>query len=90
MSKGTFPTNNGSAGLATAASIRGNNVSSVTVGTAGAVTILYSGDVNKMFGKTMILTPKTGRRQRDLELHQRHRHPGLQVPPFQLPLSFIA
>ncbi len=36
--------NNGSYGLATAASINGNNVASVGVGTAGLITITYAND----------------------------------------------
>jgi type IV pilus assembly protein PilA len=41
-SKGAFPASNGSAGLPAAASIIGNNVSAVTVGSSGTVTITYS------------------------------------------------
>ena len=41
-STGSFPTSNSAAGLPTAASITGNNVSSVTVGASGVITILYS------------------------------------------------
>ena len=42
-SKGAAPTNNASAGLATATSIIGNSVTSVTIGASGAITILYNG-----------------------------------------------
>ncbi len=41
-SKGAAPGNNVSAGLATAASIKGNAVTSVTVGASGLVTIVYN------------------------------------------------
>jgi type IV pilus assembly protein PilA len=40
--KGVFPTSNAQAGMATAASIEGKYVSSVTVGTNGQVTIAYN------------------------------------------------
>src|SRR3954470_13950709 len=44
--KGRMPDANSSAGLPTAASINGNNVASVTVGTNGTVQIKYSTDPN--------------------------------------------
>lgn len=51
---------NGSYGLPVAASIRGNNVSSVGVtGAAGAITITYSNDTG-IQGLTMVLTPSAG------------------------------
>jgi type IV pilus assembly protein PilA len=42
-SVGTWPASNVAAGLAAAADIRGNNVTSVTVGANGVITILYAG-----------------------------------------------
>ncbi len=42
-SQNQYPTTNAQAGLALAAQITGNNVTSVTVGALGAITILYSG-----------------------------------------------
>ena len=41
-SKGAAPTTNPSAGLPTAASIKGNSVTSVTVGAGGLITVLYN------------------------------------------------
>jgi type IV pilus assembly protein PilA len=41
--KGAFPANNADAGLAVATDIKGNNVTSVTVGANGVITILYTG-----------------------------------------------
>ena len=57
-SKGSFPTSNASAGLATAASITGNNVSSVAVGTSGRITITYTNDTN-INNATLILIPSS-------------------------------
>jgi len=57
-SKGAFPASNASAGIAASASIVGNNVSSVAVGSSGLITITYSNDAN-ITGKTMILTPSS-------------------------------
>ena len=45
QTNGGWPTNNASAGLPSAASIKGNNVASVTVATS-TITIKYSGDSN--------------------------------------------
>ncbi len=58
--KGAFPTTNGEAGLASAGSINGKYVASVTVGDGGGITALLkgSGSVSaKVAGKTFILTP---------------------------------
>ncbi len=41
-STGSFPANNTAAGLPTAASINGNNVTSVTVGNSGVITVVYT------------------------------------------------
>ena len=43
LSTGTWPASNPAAGLAPAASITGNNVSQVAVGTNGVITITYTG-----------------------------------------------
>ncbi|MBK8640437.1 MAG: pilin [Chromatiaceae bacterium] len=51
---GHFPSNNASAGLATAASISGNAVTSVTV-VDGAATILYNDKVES--GNAIVLSP---------------------------------
>lgn len=54
-SKGYFPSANASAGLANAASIKGNAVTSVTVGAGGAITILYNTKAEA--GKKIVMTP---------------------------------
>ena len=58
--KGAFPANNADAGLALAADIKGNNVTSVTVGAAGAITIAYNGlsaTTCDQAAGTVVLTP---------------------------------
>lgn len=55
QTKGTWPTDNASAGLPTAASINGNNVASVTVA-AGKITIAYNNEP-KIDTKTIVLSP---------------------------------
>ena len=58
--KGTLPTTNLLAGMATATSIGGTHVQSVTVGpaaTPGLLTVLYSG--NPISASTLFLTPTT-------------------------------
>ena len=61
MSEGSFPTSNSDAGLPAADTITGNDVSSVTVGASGAVTIAYSsdldGDGDSGDANTITLTP---------------------------------
>ena len=57
-SEGVFPTTNASAGMAAATSITGNAVTSITVGTAGAITIVYNSKV--LSAATVILTPTDG------------------------------
>ena len=57
-SKGSFPASNGSAGIAAAASIVGNNVSGVSVGSSGHITITYTADAN-IQDDTMILIPSS-------------------------------
>ncbi len=56
-SEGVFPTNNDLAGVATAASISGNAVTSVGIGAAGVVTITYNTKVDAVTGSTVTLTP---------------------------------
>jgi type IV pilus assembly protein PilA len=55
QTKGTWPTNNGNAGLPTATSISGNNVLSVTVDT-GKISIAYNNEP-KINGKFIVLSP---------------------------------
>ena len=57
--KGTLPASNVSAGMATAASISGNNVASVTVGANGVLTILFSAASGALNGGTLALVPRT-------------------------------
>lgn len=58
LSSGAFPTGNIGAGLVTAASITGNNVASVAVGTGGVITITYNNDAAFTgTANTMVLTP---------------------------------
>ena len=56
-SQGKFPANNGSAGLAAKADIKGNAVTSVEV-TNGKITITYNDKVEN--GKTLELSPSSG------------------------------
>lgn len=58
LSSGAYPTTNTEAGLASAASISGNNVASVSVGAGGAITITYTNDA-AIAGETLVLTPST-------------------------------
>lgn len=57
QNKGYFPTANASAGLAAGASITGNAVRSVTVGTGGVITVVYGTKVSP--GAEVTLTPVT-------------------------------
>ncbi|MEO5378342.1 MAG: pilin [Magnetococcus sp. DMHC-6] len=57
MSKGAFPTGNTSAGIAQAASIKGKDVGSVTVGSSGIITVLFTSTDTNITGKTITLTP---------------------------------
>ena len=62
-SKGAAPSNNASAGIATAASITGNSVASVTVGASGLITILYKstlGGSPTANAKSVMLKPAFG------------------------------
>ena len=56
-SKAAWPTTNASAGLAAAASIKGNAVNSVTIGSAGVITIAYNTLV--VNAGTVTLTPSS-------------------------------
>ncbi|HXS74101.1 MAG TPA: pilin [Rhodanobacteraceae bacterium] len=61
---GRMPTNNASAGLATASSISGNYVSSLTVGTSGLITVAYGGPkANKAIttSSQLLLSPITNK-----------------------------
>lgn len=53
----TLPTTNALAFLATAASITGANVTSVTVGAGGAITCLFNGNDTDLAAATTVLTP---------------------------------
>ena len=57
-SKGTMPPTNVSAGVASAASITGNAVTSVGVGTGGLITIVYNAKV--LAAAALNLSPVTG------------------------------
>jgi type IV pilus assembly protein PilA len=58
--RGRFPANNASAGLSPAGSITGNYVTSVAVGTGGAITITYGKRVNaNIHGQTLALNSYT-------------------------------
>ncbi len=56
--RGIFPANNGSAGIAAAATIQGKYVSQVAVTGAGLVQVTFGNDVNsKILGAVLTLTP---------------------------------
>ena len=54
-----LPTSNSDAGLASATSITGNNVSSVALGAGGTIMVTYSGASSPIEGSTLALTPST-------------------------------
>jgi len=54
-SQGAMPASNAAAGLAAATDIKGNAVTSVTVGTNGIITVVYNSKVDD--AKTVVLTP---------------------------------
>ncbi len=59
-SQGAFPTTNAMAGLGAAATISGNSVASVTVGAAGAITVLFNSTLGgnpTMNAQSITLTP---------------------------------
>ncbi|MCP4046388.1 MAG: pilin [Gammaproteobacteria bacterium] len=58
LSSGALPSNNTVAGMAVAASIKGNNVSGIAVGVGGVITVTYSNDTN-IQGNNIVLTPNT-------------------------------
>ncbi len=55
---GSLPTSNALAGMPSAASITGNSVKSVTVGTAGLITIVYTAQA-PLSSATLFLKPTT-------------------------------
>ncbi|GIT82902.1 pilin [Acinetobacter towneri] len=55
-SNGTWPTSNSLAGISTAASIKGNAVNSVTVGTSGKITVAMNS--TKVASGNIVLTPR--------------------------------
>ena len=57
-SHGSLPSTNASAGMALATSIVGNNVSSVSVGTNGVITVYFTA-TPAITGSTLVLTPTT-------------------------------
>lgn len=58
MNRGAFPTSNASAGMASAASITGSYVTTVTVGALGAIAVAYGNRANAAItGQTVVLTP---------------------------------
>ena len=56
-SQGAWPGNNATAGIGSAASIQGNAVTSVGVGTNGTILITYNTKVDTTTGSTLLLTP---------------------------------
>jgi prepilin-type N-terminal cleavage/methylation domain-containing protein len=56
-SEGTWPTTNTLAGMAGGASINGNAVTGVTIGTGGVISISYNTKVSTTAGATVTLTP---------------------------------
>lgn len=53
--KGVWPSTNASVGLASATSIKGNAVRSVSVGASGVITVTYNTKVES--GNTIVMTP---------------------------------
>ncbi len=58
LSQGVKPGSNSAAGLVSASSISGNNVSQVSVGANGVISVTYTGDAN-IQGDILVLTPDT-------------------------------
>lgn len=56
-SQGSWPGSNAQAGIGASASINGNAVTSVAVGTNGTVLITYNTKVDSTTGSTLLLTP---------------------------------
>ena len=54
-SQGAWPTSNAEAGLATASNIKGDSVTSVTVGTSGVITVAMN--ATKVASGNVVLTP---------------------------------
>jgi type IV pilus assembly protein PilA len=59
LDTGEMPSSNSSAGIRTAADINGANVESVTVGTAGQVTINFNGADTTLGDNNIFITPST-------------------------------
>lgn len=59
-SNGVWPDNNASAGIASAADIKGNAVTAVTVGTSGVVTVTYNQKVASNAELTITPTAASG------------------------------
>ena len=60
MDRGSFPTTNTMAGISANTSIFGKYVSTVTVGSAGVISVLYGGDAHQILsGSTLTMTPTT-------------------------------
>jgi len=57
ISTGSFPTDNTEAGVASSASITGNNVQSVAVSGSGVITVTYTDGSSPLDGGTITLTP---------------------------------
>ncbi len=59
-SEGTWPGTNSDAGVASAASITGNAVTSVTIAGNGVITVVYNGKVDSSGTSAVTLTPAAG------------------------------
>ena len=60
MARGSFPTSNTMAGISANTSIFGKYVSTVTVGAAGVISVLYGNDAHQILGgSTLTMTPTT-------------------------------
>ena len=57
FAEGKLPTTNTEAGVAAANTIKGENVTSVAIGAAGAVTITYTANETELNTKTLVLVP---------------------------------
>ena len=59
ISEGVMPTSNTAAGVGAATDIAGANVTSVTVGAAGLITVLFNANDATLSGNNVFLTPST-------------------------------
>jgi len=56
--QGTFPASNASAGVATAASLKGSYVDNISIGAGGMITVNYGGKANSnISGQSCTMTP---------------------------------